>query len=187
MGRIGASVPSEVPVPSDLVVMGRLNRPYGVRGWIRVEVYTEYIDSLLDFPVWWVKKYSERDWLPIKIAEGKIYQQGLVVKFDGVDSPEAAQAWGRASVSVSRADFPVEDASEEDIYWIDLIGMEVKNAAGVLYGRVDHLLETGAHDVLCVKGPLGEQLIPYTDPFLVSVDKATKSIVVDWEWQSDSE
>lgn len=181
---------SQIQPPDDLIVMGRLNRPYGVRGWIRVEVYTEYLDSLLDFSSWWIQKPHPRgrsnvhsstgDWQRQEIAEGKVYQDGLVVKFDGVDTPEEAQLWGRSLVAVARADFP--DAEKEAVYWVDLIGLSVLDTQGTLLGTIDHLLETGTHDVLCVHGVRGEQLIPYTEPFLVSVDTKARQVVVDWEW-----
>lgn len=177
-----------VSPPSDLIVMGRLNRPYGIRGWIRVEVYTEYLDSLLEFSSWWIQKPNAKNaaarsaelWQQVNVAEGKIYQDGLVVKFADVNNPEEAQLWGRSSVAVSRADFP--ESERDSVYWVDLIGMSVLDSHGELFGVVDHLFETGAHDVLCVKGTRGEQLIPYTEPFLKSVDTQARQIVVDWEW-----
>ena len=62
------------------------------------------------------------------------------------------------------------------------MGMTVITIHGETLGKVDHLLETGAHDVLCERGARGEQLIPYTEPFLHKVEKAARQIVVDWEW-----
>ncbi|MES2207072.1 MAG: ribosome maturation factor RimM [Pseudomonadota bacterium] len=177
---------NQILPPDDLIVMGRLNRPYGVRGWLKVEVYTEYLDSLLDFSSWWIQKPSspgikQGEWILVPVEEGKVYQEGLVVKLEGLSTPEEARLWGRSSVAISRADFPRED-EEADIYWIDLIGLTVETVGGEVLGVVDSLLETGAHDVLCVHGKRGEQLIPYTEPFLKQVDTQAKRIIVDWEW-----
>ena len=98
--------------------MGKLNSPYGVKGWIRVDVYTEYLDSLLDFSEWWVQKPKTSEWQLLSMVEGKAYQKGMVVKFSGIDNPEDARLWGRASVAISRAEWPETD-EEEDLYWID--------------------------------------------------------------------
>ena len=40
--------------PEDLVVMGRVAAPFGVRGWLKVHAFTETLDGLLDYPVWWL-------------------------------------------------------------------------------------------------------------------------------------
>jgi 16S rRNA processing protein RimM len=47
-------------------------------------------------------------------------------------------------------------------------------------GRVDHLIETGAHDVLIVKSEEGNHLIPFHEPYLQNVDLTAKRIGVEW-------
>ena len=48
-------------------------------------------------------------------------------------------------------------------------------------GAVDHLFETGANDVMVVKGER-EHLIPYIpDQFIVSVDFELGLVTVDWD------
>ncbi|MBP0132601.1 MAG: ribosome maturation factor RimM, partial [Nitrosospira sp.] len=37
-----------------MVVMGRIAGSFGVLGWIKVLPFTEYVDGLLDYPVWWL-------------------------------------------------------------------------------------------------------------------------------------
>ncbi len=53
---------------------------------------------------------------------------------------------------------------------------------GAELGRVDYLLETGANDVMVVKGE-AERLIPFVmDKVVLGVDLASGEIRVDWEW-----
>jgi 16S rRNA processing protein RimM len=188
-------IKSAAVFPSDLVVMGRIGRPYGVKGWVRIEIYTEYSDSLLEFNEWWISSKAQgieippsllsdtQAWVPLVFEEGKVYQDGLVVKFKAIDTPEQAKEWGRRIIAISRSHFPELD--QEEIYWADLIGLSVFNEQNECLGVVDSLLETGAHDVLCIKGGKGEQLIPYIEPFLKHVDLDAKRIIVDWVWESD--
>jgi 16S rRNA processing protein RimM len=62
-----------------------------------------------------------------------------------------------------------------------LIGLTVENLQGEMFGTVDSLLETGANDVLVVKGESGEKLIPFIDSVIQQVDLKNKKIRVDWQ------
>jgi 16S rRNA processing protein RimM len=37
-----------------MVIMGRVASAHGIKGWIKVQPFTEYVDSLLQYPTWWV-------------------------------------------------------------------------------------------------------------------------------------
>jgi chemotaxis signal transduction protein len=54
------------------------------------------------------------------------------------------------------------------VYWVDLVGCEVINREGVNFGRIVELMETGANDVLVVRGDR-ERLIPYIDRVVEAV------------------
>ncbi len=161
--------------------MGRVAGPYGVRGFARVQVYTEAIDSLLDFDEWLIGRQGR--WEVRKVAEATVYGAGLVARLEGIDTPEAARALRGSDVAVLRGDLPPPEGDE--VYWVDLVGCEVVNRDGVNLGRVENLLETGANDVLVVVSGSGdtrvERLIPYVGQVVESVDVAGRSIRVDWE------
>lgn len=161
--------------------MGRVAGPYGVRGFARVQVYTEAIDSLLDFDEWLIGRQGR--WEARKVAEATVYGDGLVARLEGIDTPEAARALRGSDVAVLRGDLPPPEGDE--VYWVDLVGCEVVNRDGVNLGRVENLLETGANDVLVVVSGSGdtrvERLIPYVGQVVESVDVAGRSIRVDWE------
>jgi 16S rRNA processing protein RimM len=53
---------------------------------------------------------------------------------------------------------------------------------GILLGKVAYLLETGANDVLVVRGDR-ETLIPYiVDDVIEDVDLVSGEIRVNWDW-----
>jgi len=166
--------------PDEPVIMGRLAGPYGVRGFVRVQVYTEAIDSLLDFDEWLVGRQGR--WETRKVIEAGPYGDGLVARFDGIDTPEAARALRGSDVAIRRGELPAPDADE--VYWVDLVGCEVVNREGVALGRVVNLMETGANDVLVVVAGSGEsrveRLIPYIGQVVEAVDVPGRSIRVDW-------
>ncbi|MCU0840529.1 MAG: ribosome maturation factor RimM [Thiobacillaceae bacterium] len=159
-----------------MVVMGRVAAPYAVQGWVKVQPFTDYLDSLLDYPVWWLGRAGE--WRAHRLLEGRPHTKVLLARLEGIDSREAAEDIQGMEIAVPRGELP--PAEEGEYYWDDLIGLEVANTAGASLGRVQGLMETGAHDVLRVRGER-ETLIPFTAPIVQSVDLAAGRIVVDWE------
>lgn len=160
-----------------LVTMGFVRGAVGIQGWVRIGNDTEYLDSLLDYPVWYLIKGQER--IEAKLETGKVVNnKELQVKFVGSNDRTQAELWQGYTIAVPRADF--EATEEGEYYWSDLIGMSVINHEQVVLGNVHSLLQTGAHDVLVVRGEHGEKLIPFVGTFVGEVDVNAKTIHVEW-------
>ena len=155
--------------------MGRIAAPYAVRGWIKVQPFTEYLDSLLDYPVWRLGKPT--GWQEYRVLEARVHSNHLIAQLEGVNDRSQAEALQGLEIAVARDELP--EAEEDEYYWDDLIGLDVVNLDGVNLGKVTGLLETGAHDVLEVEGDK-KRLIPFTEPIVVEVDLKTGRIQVDW-------
>jgi 16S rRNA processing protein RimM len=89
----------------------------------------------------------------------------------------AAELVGR-DIAIRREQLPA--AEEGRFYWADLEGLQVRTTEGADLGRVDHLLETGANDVLVVKGER-ERLLPFIDQVISEVDLDGGVITVEWD------
>ena len=156
--------------------MGRVVAPYAVRGWIKLQTFTEYLDSLLDYPVWRLGKDGR--WRDYRVLDGKIHGQYLMAGLEGVEDRTAAEALMGLDVPVLREEMP--EADEDEYYWDDLIGLDVVNLAGEVLGRVEGLLETGANDVLQVRDGETERLLPFVDAVVKEVDLEAGRLLVDW-------
>ena len=156
--------------------MGRVVAPYAVRGWIKLQTFTEYLDSLLDYPVWRLGKDGR--WRDYRVLDGKIHGQYLMAGLEGVEDRTAAEALMGLDVAVLREEMP--EADEDEYYWDDLIGLDVVNLVGEALGRVEGLLETGANDVLQVRNGETERLLPFVDAVVKEVDLEAGRLVVDW-------
>ena len=175
-----------------MIVMGRIVAPYGIYGWVKVQVSTESIDSLYDYPQWWIGRednstqpgIKNSPWQAYKVEQIKIHNDVLVVKLKGVDDRDAAFALKSKHVAVPREALPEPD--EGEYYWTDLIGLNVTNQQNVPLGVIADVFETGANDVIVVKDPKDgkERLLPFVDQTILEVDLAQKTMLVDWptEW-----
>lgn len=156
--------------------MGRIVAPYGIKGWIKVQPFTESPHGLLQYAAWQVGR--EGAWQERVVESAKPHGASVVAKFPGIENREGAAALQGQRIAVSREGFPAPAAGE--FYWADLIGLRVVNAAGVMLGTVSRLFETGANDVMVVKGDR-ERLLPFIGPVIRQVDLSSGVIQVDWE------
>jgi len=113
------------------------------------------------------------------VAEGRLHGKGLVVRLDDVNDRNAAEALRGAEIYVARDQLPELD--EGEYYWEDLAGLTVINQVNEELGLIDQMLDTGANDVMVVKGAKGRQLIPYISGDVVKqVDLDAGVVKVDW-------
>lgn len=161
-----------------MVVMGKVVGAQGILGWVKVQTFTEYLDGLLDYDTWYVG--NEQIWRPLEVLEANVHGGKVVIaKLQGIVDRTAAEKCKGLLVAVPRAELPEQE--EGEYYWSDLIGLSVQNLAGESFGTVDSLLETGANDVLVVKGEGGETLMPFIASVIQQVDLKNKRILVDWQ------
>jgi 16S rRNA processing protein RimM len=160
-----------------LLEMGHIAGPYGVKGWLRVVPYTEELTALLEYSPWYL--YRQGEWTPVEPLQGKPHGKGLVVQLAECADREAAAALGGTKIGIYRSQLP--DTAADEYYWSDLIGLRVINSDGTLLGTVDYLIETGANDVLVVRGER-EYLVPYISGQVIKqVDIGQQLIRVDWD------
>ncbi len=162
---------------SPMVVMGKVVAAQGIQGWVKVLPFTEYVDSLLDYETWYIG--NEQAWRPIKVLESNVHGKLVVAKLEGIPDRTAAEKYKGELIAVSRDSLP--EQVEGEYYWSDLIGLSVVNLEGHALGTVDSLLETGANDVLVLKGVHGEMLLPFIKSVIQQVSLADKVIRVDWQ------
>jgi 16S rRNA processing protein RimM len=102
----------------------------------------------------------------------------VVVQLEGWHDRETARELIGTEVAIRPEQLVKLDNGE--YYWHQLEGLAVLNGAGDNLGIVERVIETGANDVLVVRGKR-ERLIPYTPKTIVEVDLSTRQIKVDWE------
>lgn len=158
-----------------MIVMGHVLAPYGVRGWIKIQPFTEAVDGLLSYRHWWFAR--NEDWQLRKVVEGRAQGASLVARLEGCEDRDQAVALRGLQVAVPRSELP--PPANGEYYWCDLIGLAVENTEGEKFGQVEEVLATGANDVLVVRGDR-ERLIPFIESVVVGVEFENSRVVVDW-------
>lgn len=167
------------------MLVGYISGAYGLNGWVRVRPYSADADALLNAKTWWLDKPEFHD---MAMMQSKIHSGDVVAQLMGVAGRDAAEALKGAAVQIPRSHFPA--LSDDEFYWVDLIGLEVENVQGVHLGKVSDMMDNGAHPILRVAVPqvaeadpkaAQELLIPFVEQFVITVDRTAKKITVDWE------
>jgi len=162
-------------MPSERVRVGKIGAAHGVRGEVRVFVYTE--DPLA------IRSYGELEdeagARTFEIASAREGKGHLVVRFKGIDDRNEAEKLTHVQLFVPRERLPKRDG--EKFYHADLIGLRVETKSGETLGEVIAVPNYGASDLLEIRPAKAGQtlLIPFIDEFVPEVDVAGGRIVVD--------
>lgn len=171
---------------SNLVDVGRITTVYGIQGWVKIHSYTEPRENILQYNPWWLK--TQHGVKAVEIDASRPHGQGLVAHIKGVEDRDLARQYCQVNIAVERDQLPALEAGE--YYWSQLEGLAViSEYDGQTYqlGKVVKLMETGANDVLVVKGDSDsldqqERLVPYVpEQFIKSIDLEAGEIRVDWD------
>ena len=157
--------------------MGRVLAPYGVKGWVRIEPYSEDPGSLANQRIWWLRKSG--DWRKVEVLES-VLQHGakLVARLAGCVERDAALALKGSEVALERS--VLQPNAENEFYWVDLVGLKVVNGKGEELGVVAEIFENGAHAVMRVVDGESERLLPFAGQVVQEVDRALGLIRVEW-------
>ncbi len=176
-----------------LTILGEISAHHGVRGWVRIRSHTRPAEEILEYARWTLVPGERRGLRGgqsgprartlVAVVETRRQKNGLLARLDGIGSREDAEPLIGAHIAVPRAELPA--LPEGEFYWEQLIGLDVINLEGEDLGKVDHLLETGANDVLVVRRELPgseseERLLPWAANVIRRVDLEAGRLLVEW-------
>ncbi|OQW65603.1 MAG: ribosome maturation factor RimM [Proteobacteria bacterium ST_bin11] len=162
----------------DFLNVGQVSGVFGVKGWVKVYSFTDPRENILQYSPWILKKNGKIQ--EIKLLGGRRQGSLVVAELQGISDRDIAAELMGADILIRKEQLP--KANDGEYYWADLIGLDVVNEDGCKLGKVDHLLETGANDVLVVVHGELERLIPFLQQStILKIDLGDGQITVDWD------
>jgi len=172
----GGSGNANTPEPRYLVV-GRVLRPHGVHGELRVEIITGFPERLAQHDYFFLAHPdSPEDVRRYPAEEMRQHKETLLLKLAGCDDRNEAELLRDMLVQI-----PVEEAvplENGEYYDFQIVGVKVETDNGEWLGQVTEVLETGANDVYLVRGPRGEVLLPAITDVVRELDMEARRMVV---------
>jgi len=164
------------PAAPRYLAIGRIGRPHGVHGEVRLEVMTDFPERFAPGAKLLVGPEQESEPQSVEVMAVRPHKEWLLVRFDIAGERTAASLLTGQYVYI-----PAEEARalEPDSYYPhELLGLEVATDEGRPLGRVTSVLETGAADVLKVDSDEGEYLIPMIADVIADVDLDTGRLTI---------
>ncbi len=158
---------------SDLVLVGLLTRPHGIRGEIKVEIWSDVPDRFTSGRELLLTA-DDRSARPMRIASYRPVRGGGIVRFDGCRSRDQAEALRGNRLAVPRSEVPAPPAGL--YYHFDLVGCRCVDAEHGELGKVKAVVEDGGGVLLEIAGTDRILPVPFVEAFLESVDVAGKQI-----------
>jgi len=162
----------------NLVVVGRVRRPTGIKGAVLVEVYSGIPDRFVagDVVIAGGKEYEI-------VATGKSGDSAKLT-FASIDSIEKADPLRDLELSVPAEELPENPPGV--YYHYEILGSDVTTVDGQHLGTLTEILETGSNDVFIITGKPApgkkkgdEILVPVLEGVIVDVDKKAATMKID--------
>ena len=158
------------------ITLGKIVGVFGIKGWVKVFSETRPREQIFSYSPWLLEVKGRT--VEVELLDGRQQGKGLIASLKGYTDCDAARQLIGSDISIPEEGLPA--AGIDEYYWSQLTGLSVVNQQGIELGEVANLFETGANDVMVVKGDK-ERLIPFTEFAVHEVDLDNKKIIVDWD------
>ena len=154
---------------SSLVVLGRLTKPHGVKGDIRVEYYADSAE-LLEKPLMLrAGRFAPR---PVRIRDWHLWKDQLILSIEGCNDRSAAEQLRGQELLIDASFLP--EAEEDEPYLRDLIGLSVRLEDGTVVGELEDIDFPAGQEMWSIRAPEAEGgheiLFPSVPEFVLDID-----------------
>jgi 16S rRNA processing protein RimM len=162
---------------TDRIAVGVIRKAHGIRGEASVEPWTDSPERFDELSTVTLVSPDGDETRAVEIESSRPHGERALVKFSGIDTPEALQLLQNWTIEI-----PEEDARslEDDEYFIhDLIGLTLFDSEQRERGVVSDVLEGGGGLLLVVKRSDGKTFeLPFAADLCTEIDLDAKRMVV---------
>lgn len=161
----------------DYIQIGRLGKPFGLKGAIKVQMWDEYVGLVPPKNVVFVQQGG--DVIPFFFTSFKEQGVHLLVTFEDIDNPNAAHQIAKNNIFVRKQDMPSEFLEKEKSEMEALLNFEIMDKNLGVIGPIIDFDESPYQTVVLVKYKDKEVMIPWVDAYILGFDAQKKAINMD--------
>lgn len=140
----------------EYLTIGQLINTHGVKGELKATALTDNPDRFKELKWVYIQKQNET-LEKYKIAGVKFFKHFVILKFEGIDSIEAAEKLKGLYMKVDREN--AVKLPKDSFFITDIIGLNVYDENNTLLGKLTDVIQTGSNDVYTVKDDSGKEIL----------------------------
>lgn len=161
-------------IPENLLLIGKVVRPHGIRGLLKIESYADSETTFLRAgKIYLYNKGELKEWELVCI---KPHKGHFLMELKGIQTRNEAEEYRGAEIYIDKN---VLIKEEDEFFWYELIGLRVYLVTGRYLGKISQILPTGSNDVYVVKRKDKEYLIPAIEDVIKEIDLENNSMIID--------
>ena len=150
-----------------LLLVGKVIKPHGLRGLVRVLSYARTIESFLHSGTVFLGQDGQEP-VEYTVLDVKPHKNICLMRVKGIDTFEKADSFRGADILIKK-DLLTKN-SDDEYYWFELIDLKVYLDTGKYLGIIKEIIPTGSNDVYVVKQNDSEFLIPAIHEVVIKID-----------------
>lgn len=156
------------------VLIGKVTRPHGSRGMLRIFSYADSKSTFLKAGRVWLK-LIDGTLQELKVEAITPHKNIYLLQLDGVHTRNEAEVYRNSGIYIPKETLTRED---DEFFWYELMGIDVYMESGEYIGKISHILETPGNDVYSVKNGTNEILIPATHEVIKEINLPEKRMTI---------
>ena len=160
----------------DHVLIGKVAKPHGIRGEVKVYTFSELPDNLQLYKSLVLQKPGESETRKYSLVKSRPQGKLAIVQLQGVDTRDEAEALQGSEIWLDKSEIPGLEPGE--YYWHQFVGLQAVTDTGTALGKISGLFTTKAHDVMVIAGAEREYMIPVKDEIIKQVDTKAGKVII---------
>ena len=162
-------------MPEDLLLIGKIIKPHGLRGDIKIISFAESVDTYENLKIIYLKN-KDGTTQPLHIIKATKCKGLVILGLDEISDADRAEELRGLELFIDRSE--LEELPEGEYYQHDLTGLPVFTVAGLALGVIKNIMPTGSHDVIVVKKGKTEHLIPAIKKVIIEVNLTEGKVII---------
>ena len=158
-----------------MFVIGKILKPHGVKGSVKVEVITSFPEHFLELKTVYIEHENQKQ--AYSIENARLSNRFVFLKFLEINDYDQAETLRNRYIFIPEED--LMPLGKDEYYIHDLIGMKVFDEQDSFIGTIHDVWTYSANDVYVLNTEDGqEKLIPAIKSIIKSVNTKERTMVI---------
>ncbi len=157
-----------------LLLVGKVIRPHGKGGLLRIRSYARSEASFLDAGTVFLRSVSG-EIHEFRVTSVNAHKKAFLMRLEDLTSNEEAEEFKGAEILINKDTLVRE---EGECFWYELLGLKVYQDTGDYLGSVSHIISAGSNDIYVLRNGDKEIFIPATHEVVKEIDLENEKMII---------